>query len=257
MLRTWRARRQLSQLDLALQAGVSQRHLSFVEIGRANPSRELVLQLASQLHIPLRERNVLLLASGYAPVYPETPLEAEALLPVRLALEKLLSSHRPFPAFVVDRCWGLVSANRPAWDFLTAGVAPELLTPPVNTMRVGLHPDGLAPRILNLPEYAAYLLARLQRQAALAPDPAVAALYDEIRGYSTVSESLRARSIRLPENMLFAPLHLRTLDGREVTFFSSIATFGTAADITLAELSIEQFFPADKITDAALRAAYP
>ena len=170
LLRDWRRRRRLSQLDVSLDAAVSARHLSFVETGRSKPSRELVLHLAEHLDVPLRERNALLLAAGYAPAYGETPLDDEAMAPVRAALEKILAGHAPFPAVVIDRRWDLVSANATAMALLTDGVAPELLAPPVNAMRVTLHPDGLAPRIVNLREYGAHLVARLARQSALAPD---------------------------------------------------------------------------------------
>jgi transcriptional regulator with XRE-family HTH domain len=254
LLRGWRARRRLSQLDLALQAGVSQRHLSFMEIGRAKPSREMVMRLAAELDVPLRDRNAMLLAAGYAPVYPETPLGDDALLPVRHALAKILSSHEPFPAVIFDRGWDLVWSNEPARAILTAGVAPALLTPRPNAMRVSLHPDGLAPRITNLAEYASHLLTRLQRQAAFAPDSVVAELYDEVCAYPTIAEHPKSHSP--PATPLVAPLRLRALDGQELSFFSTVATFGTALDITVAELSIESFFPADKRTDAALRAEF-
>ena len=252
LLCTWRARRRVSQLELSLQAGVSQRHLSFVEIGRASPSRELVLRLAAELDLPLRGRNALLLAAGYAPVYPETPLQADELLPVRHALQKILTGHEPFPAVVVDRSFDLVWSNEPARTILTDGVAPELLAPRPNTMRVALHPGGLAPRITNFPEYAAYLLARLEREAALAPDHPVAELYKEVLTYPTVAE----HDEPAPGTHLFISLRLRALGDQELAFFSTIATFGTARDITIAELSIESFFPADKTTSAALRAAF-
>src|SRR5438067_9663465 len=153
LIRDWRQRRRLSQLDLAVEAEVSARHLSFVETGRSRPSRELVLHLAEHLDVPLRERNTLLLAAGYAPTYRETPMESSEMAPVRDALEKILASHEPFPAVIVDRHWNLVSANRPALSVLTEGVAPELMTPSVNALRVSLHPNGLAPRIVNLAEW--------------------------------------------------------------------------------------------------------
>jgi len=244
----------MSQLELALQAGVSQRHLSFVEIGRSRPSRKMVLHLAAELDVPLRERNVLLLASGYAPAYSEIALEAAACLPVRHALEKMLSSHEPFPAIAVDRGWDLVWSNEPARTILTESVAPEVLAPRANAMRVSLHPAGLAPRIANFPEYRGHLLARLRRQAAIAPEPVITALYDEVRSYSTVSE--QTADVSEPEGQLFTPLKLRALGNQNLEFFSTIATFGTALDITVAELSIESFFPADKATYKALRSAF-
>jgi transcriptional regulator with XRE-family HTH domain len=246
LLRDWRRRRRLSQLALALEADVSARHLSFVETGRASPSRELLLHLADHLDVPLRERNAWLLAAGYAPVYRETALDDARMTSVRAALETILGGHEPYPAVIVDRRWNLVSANATALRLLTAGVAPHLLAPPVNALRVSLHPDGLAPRIGNLAEYSAHLLTRLHRQALLSGDPAVGALYEELRHYPGVA---REHSTA-PDTaaMLFVPLVLG-----ELTFFSTLATFGTALDITLAELSIEAFLPADAATEEYLR----
>jgi transcriptional regulator with XRE-family HTH domain len=253
LLREWRERRRMSQLDLAVEAEVSTRHLSFVETGRSNASRELLLHLAEHLEVPLRERNALLLAAGYAPVYRERPLEADELGPVRAALDKILAAHEPWPAVVVDRRWDLVSANAPALSVLTAGVAPELLAPPVNALRVSLHPEGLAPRIANLAQYSAHLLARLERELAVTADPAVAALLDELRGYPGVVEDQRDQADAAA--LLFVPLVLRPVEGGgpDLSFFSTVATFGTALDITVAELAIESFFPADEVTAAALR----
>jgi transcriptional regulator with XRE-family HTH domain len=253
LLRDWR-RRRLTQLDVALEAAVSARHLSFVETGRSRPSRELVLHLAEHLDVPLRERNALLLAAGYAPVYRQTALDATEMAPVRDALDRILAGHEPFPALVVDRRWDLVSGNRPAMGILAGGVAPELLVPPVNTLRVCLHPDGLAPRIVNLAEYGAHLLDRLHRQADVSGDRELAALHDELRRYPGVPEEPSTPAH--PATLLFVPLVLREADGRELTFFNTIATFGTALDITVAELAIESLFPADEATAAALRAAW-
>ncbi|MDQ1374736.1 MAG: hypothetical protein QOJ09_2074 [Actinomycetota bacterium] len=250
MLRDWRQRRRLSQMDLSNEAAVSARHLSFVETGRSKPSRELVLHLAEHLEVPLRERNAMLLAAGYAPNYRQTPLDGEIMAPVRGALEKILGGHEPFPAVVVDRTWDLVSANRPAMGILTDGVAPQLLEQP-NAMRVSLHPDGLAPRIRNLDEYSAHLMERLHRQLAVSGDPDLAALIDELREYPGVNEGAGAAAAD-PAAQLFVPLVL-DVGGREVRFFSTLATFGTALDITIAELAIESFFPADDTTAAALR----
>lgn len=254
LLRDWRRRRRLSQLDLALQAEVSARHISFVETGRSKPSRELLQHLANHLDVPLRERNTLLLAAGYAPIYPETPLDDATMAPVRNALDTILGGHEPFPAVIVDGRWDLVSANRPAIAILTDGVAPELLAPPANTLRAVLHPAGLAPRIANLAEYSAHLLTRLHRQAILSNDPALTALYDELRGYPGVQVPSSAAAE--PTELLFVPLRLRAPDGGELTFFSTLSTFGTALDITLAELAVESHFPADRATDAALRALF-
>jgi len=240
----------MSQLDLAAEADVSARHLSFVETGRSRPSRELVLHLADHLDVPLRDRNTLLMAAGFAPTYPETPLDAEEMAPVRGALDKILSSHLPFPAVVVDRHWNLVSTNQTALTVLTEGVDPELLGPRANALRVSLHPDGLAPRIVNLPEYSAHLIERLDRQAAASADPELLSLRDELRRYPGVSAGHPGASDTATR--LFVPLVLRGDDG-ELTFFSTIATFGTAHDITVAELAIEAFFPANERTAAVLR----
>ncbi len=254
LLRDWRHRRRLSQLDLALDAEVSARHLSFVETGRSKPSRELLLHLAEHLQVPLRERNSLLLAAGYAPFYGERGLDGEDMVPVRNALDKILASHEPFPAVIVDGRWDLVAANRPAMSLLTEGVAAALLEPPVNALRVSLHPEGLAPRIANLDEYGAHLLDRLQRQATLSGDEDLASLLDELSAYPGISRD--TASVPEPADLLFVPLVLRAGDGSELTFFSTLATFGTALDVTVAELAIESFFPADKATEQALRSAF-
>ncbi|HET6951043.1 MAG TPA: helix-turn-helix domain-containing protein [Acidimicrobiales bacterium] len=251
-LRDWRLRRRLSQLDLANQATVSARHLSFVETGRSKPSRELVLHLAEHLDVPLRERNGLLLAAGYAPTYPQTPLEATEMAPVRDALDKILAGHRPFPAIVVDRHWDLVTANEPAIGIMSDGVAKDLMAPPLNTLRVSLHPQGLAPRIVNLAQYAAHLVDRLRREAEAYGDPRLAALHDELTGYPGVAGS---DSPDDTAGELFVPLVLRTDQGI-LTFFSTLATFGTARDITVEELAVESFFPADEATAAVLRARW-
>jgi len=252
LLRDWRQRRRLSQLDLAVEAQVSARHLSFVETGRSQPSRELVIDLAEQLEVPLRERNAMLLAAGYAPVYRETPLDTQEMAPVRQALDRLLGGHEPFPAVVTDRRWDLISANRPAQALLADGVAPELLTPPINTLRVTLHPGGLAPRIVNFAEYSAHLMENLHRQAVLTADPRLYELEKELRSYPGVSETDSQDLM----SALFVPLVLRVADGAELSFFSTLTTFGTALDITMAELTIEALFPADAATAAAVRAAW-
>jgi transcriptional regulator with XRE-family HTH domain len=182
LLRQWREHRRRSQLDLALDAEISTRHLSFVETGRSAPSREMVLRLAEQLDVPLRERNSLLLAAGYAPVYSESGLDSEPMAAVRAAIRQLLTAHEPYPAVVVDRNWTLVDANASVALF-TASVRPDLLAPPANTLRVSLHPEGMAPQIVNLGEWRAHLLSRLRRQIALTADAGLSALYDELRGY--------------------------------------------------------------------------
>jgi transcriptional regulator with XRE-family HTH domain len=250
LLRTWRNRRRLSQLELASEAAVSTRHLSFVETGRSRPSRELLLHLAEHLEVPLRDRNHLLVAAGYAPVHPQTPLDDEVMAPVRAALDTILSGHDPYPAVIVDRRWDLVSANRAALAVLTDGVDPDLLVAP-NALRIALHPGGLAPRIANLDEWSAHLLHRLARQVEVTADAEVGALLDELRGYPGVVDRPGPLD---PAALLFVPLRLRTPAGAELAFFSTVATFGTAVDVTLAELSIESFFPADAATAEALRA---
>jgi transcriptional regulator with XRE-family HTH domain len=249
LLREWRLRRNVSQLRLASGAAVSARHLSFVETGRARPSREMILYLADRLDVPLRERNRLLLAGGYAPVYGERPLESEELAAARGALERFLTAHEPYPALVVDRRWNIVLANTTA-RLLTAGVSSELLEPPANALRATLHPHGMAPRIVNLAEWSAHLLHRLEREIAATGDRELKTLRDELSAYPGVRtdppapESVAAAGIVLP-------LELRHEDGR-LSFFSTMTTFGTPADVTLAELSLEAFYPADDATASYL-----
>jgi transcriptional regulator with XRE-family HTH domain len=246
LLRSWRQRRSLSQLELALEADVSSRHVSFLETGRARPSREMVLHLAEHLEVPLRDRNGLLLAAGYAPVYAERELQTPEMAPVRQALDRFLRAHEPFPAVVVDRHYNLISAND-AIALLTDGVAPELLEPPTNALRVTLHPRGMAPQIINLDQWSGHLLHRLRRQAAVTGDPELERLYDELVGYPGVSTAPP------PDDgaEIVLPMRMRDGDG-ELSFFSTISTFGTAVDITLAELSIEAFYPANARTAARL-----
>jgi transcriptional regulator with XRE-family HTH domain len=246
LLRDWRKRRRLSQLDLALEAGVSARHLSFVETGRSRPSADMVLQLADQLEVPLRNRNQLLLAAGHAPVFEQRELEDPEMEPVRQALQLILDGHDPYPAVVIDRSWEMLAANQ-AVALLTAGVAPELLEPPVNVLRVSLHPDGVAPRILNLAEWRGHLLDRLERQIALTADPALGTLREELEGYPAPE-----RPPPRPDPEIAVPLRLRT-DAGELAFISTVATFGTAVEVTASELSIESFFPADAASAATLR----
>jgi transcriptional regulator with XRE-family HTH domain len=249
LLRDWRQHRRLSQLDLALEAGVSARHVSFVETGRSRPSAEMVLLLAERLDVPLRDRNQLLLAAGYAPVYGQRGLDEPDMGAVRDTLELVLRGHEPCPAIVLDRHWGMVAGNG-AVALLTAGVAPELLEPPVNVLRLSLHPDGVAPRIVNLAEWRAHLLDRLGRQAVSTGDPALAALYDEL---SKLPGGGPPGTIEFAAGEIAVPLRLRARDG-VLSFISTNTTFGTATDITVAELSIESFFPADAATAAAVQA---
>jgi transcriptional regulator with XRE-family HTH domain len=251
LLRTWRTRRRLSQLDLALEAGVSARHLSFVETGRSRPSAEMVLHLAEQLDVPLRDRNRLLLAAGYAPAYGERDLEDPEMTPVREALDLVLGAHDPYPAIVVDRAWNLVAGNR-GLGLLTAEVDPALLAPPANCIRLALHPYGLAPRIANLSEWRAHLLERLRRQIALTADAQVAELLEEMEGYPGGDDSQDGGAHTDYAGAIVVPFRMHGEDG-ELTFFSTVATFGTAVDITLAELSVESFFPADQLTAHAVR----
>ncbi len=248
LLRGWRQRRHLSQLEVATGAGVSARHLSFIETGRSRPSREMVLYLAEHLEVPLRERNRLLLAAGFAPTYRETDLEAPEMRAVRDALERVLAGHEPYPAVVVDRRWNLVTANRAA-TVLLDGVDPGLLTPPVNVLRLSLSPAGMAPRIANLGEWADHLLSRLHRQVLLAGDEDLAGLEAELRSYPGIPPV--RHGVEGPGEIA-VPLRLRSGDRGELRLLSTVATFGTAVDITLAELSIEAFFPADAATAAAL-----
>jgi transcriptional regulator with XRE-family HTH domain len=252
LLREWRRRRHMSQLDLSLEADVSTRHLSFIETGRANPSAEMVLHLAERLDVPLRDRNQLLLAAGYAPAYGQRSLDAPELEPVRAALKRVLDGHAPNPALVIDRHWGLVAANDGV-NALIAGAAPHLLEPPVNVLRLSLHPEGLAPRIANLAEWRAHLLDRLGREAVTSGDPALAALHEELAGYPCDQP---AHSPDLEAGAIAVPLELRHED-RVLSFISTVTTFGTALDVTVSELSIESFFPADEATAEALRALSP
>lgn len=259
LLRDWRRRRRLSQLDLALEAGISARHLSFVETGRSKPSAEMLLRLAEQLDVPLRARNQLLLAGGYAPAFPEHELEAPEMAPVHDAIQRVLDGHDPYPALVVDRRWNVVAANH-SLSLLTAGAAPQLLRPPTNAMRLALHPDGLAPRIVNLAQWRAHLLERLARQVAVTGDGELTELLEEVAGYPPPAAAAGATSDDASPpspahdlaGQIAVPLRLRHGD-TELAFISIVATFGTAVDITVAELSIESFFPADAATADAIR----
>ena len=251
LLRDWRKRRHLSQLELALDAGVSTRHLSFVETGRSRPSAALVMTLSDRLDVPLRERNALLLAAGYAPAYGQRDLADPQMGPVREALDRVLAGHEPYPALVVDRHWGMVAANG-AVAVLLGGVAPKLLEPPVNVLRLALHPDGLAARVANLADWRAHLLDRLGREAVVSGDPALAALHRELAGYPGGEPAPPPPD--LDAGAIAVPLRLRDGDRGELAFISTATTFGTALDVTLSELSIEAFFPADEATARRLGA---
>jgi transcriptional regulator with XRE-family HTH domain len=246
LLRVWRQRRRLSQLDLANDAEVSARHLSFLETGRARPSREMLLRLAERLEVPLRERNELLLAAGFAPAYGRRALDSPDMAAVTRALDLVLTAYEPYPAVVVDRSWELVTANASVALFLD-GVPAHLLEPPANVLRLSLHPEGLAPRIANLPQWRAHLLHRLGREAHLTGDPGLAALHRELA-------ALPGGSDRSTPDGIAVPLRLRTDDG-VLSFLSTVTTFGTAVDLTAAELSVEAFLPADEVTAEVLRAA--
>jgi transcriptional regulator with XRE-family HTH domain len=248
LLRDWRQRRRMTQMDLALEADVSARHLSFIETGRSLPSAEMVKHLAEQLDVPLRERNELLLAAGYAPAFGQRDLDEPEMGPVREALDRVLAGHEPFPAVVVDRHWGLVAGNS-AVPLLTAGVAEHLLEPPVNVLRLTLDPQGMAPRIANLSEWRAHLLDRLGRQAVVSGDPALSALYDELAALPGGEGGHVS-----PAGEIAVPLRIRHGDG-ELSLISTMTTFGTAVDVTVSELSIEAFFPADAATAQALYSA--
>jgi len=254
LLRDWRRRRHQSQLALALQAGVSQRHLSFVESGRSQPSRDMVLHLAEQLDVPLRERNRLLVAAGFAPVFPERALEDPALGAVRHAVERVLKAHEPYPALAIDRHWTLVAANR-ALSPLLAGAAAFLLEPPVNVLRLSLHPEGLATRIANLAQWRAYLLQRLQRECEITGDATMTALLAELNDYA-VLKSRRPSPPRVAhaDSRVFVPLQLET-DVGVLSFIGTTTVFGTPVDVTVAEIALECFFPADDVTAEYLHAA--
>jgi len=251
LLRAWRQRRRRSQLDLALDAEVSQRHVSFVESGRASPSREMLLRLAEQLDVPLRERNALLLAAGYAPLYPERRLEDPAMQSARNAVDLILRAHGPHPALAVDRHWTLVAANA-AVSVLTAGVVdPAQLTPPVNVLRLSLHPRGLAPRIANLPELRAHTLERLRRQVQASADPVLASLLAELTAFDPPPGMRSTEATQHVPGGLVVPLELDTAVGR-LSLISTITVFGTPVEVTLSELAIEAFYPADGATSERL-----
>ncbi|MBP7564599.1 MAG: helix-turn-helix transcriptional regulator [Burkholderiaceae bacterium] len=253
-LRHWRQRRRLSQLDLAGDAGISTRHLSFMETGRSTPSREMVLRLAGRLDVPLRERNALLAAAGYAPLYRERALDDPALAAARQAVELILRGHSPYPALAMDRHWNLVSYNASV-PLLMAGAAPELLQAPVNVLRLSLHPRGLAPQIANLGQWRHHLFERLASQIALTADPVLADLLAELQAYPVPPE---AADVRLDGEVLgiAMPFRFRTPHG-VLSFISTTTIFGTPVDVTLQELAVESFFPADEATATALRALLP
>lgn len=250
-LRDWRQRRRMSQLDLALEAEISTRHLSFLETGRSQPSREMVQLLAEKLEMPLRERNVMLASAGFAPVYSERSLDDPALRSMREAIDLVLRGHEPYPALAVDRHWSLVASNG-ALLSLVQGVDPALLKPPVNVLRLSVHPAGLARSIVNFPEWRDHLIARLHHQVNVTGDAVLSALIEELRAYPIPDASRRAAVSRKDHGGIFVPLQLMTEEG-VLTFFSTTTIFGTPVDVTLSELAIEAFFPADPETADALR----
>ena len=245
LIRQWRERRRLSQLELSGLAEVSTRHLSFVETGRARPTAEMIERLAGKLDVPLRERNRLLLAAGYAPAHPEHGLDGPDLAAVRTALTEVLAAHEPYPAVLLNRWWELVDANSAITPFLD-GIAPELLEPPVNALRLSLHPDGLAPRILNLGTWRGHLLEQLHQRIERTADQRLVDLADELAGYPGGEPGPAA-----PSDVVL-PLRLSSPVG-ELAFFSIAAHVATATDVTVDELVLEAFYPADAATAAALR----
>lgn len=246
LLREWRERRRLSQLELSVRAEISTRHLSFVETGRSRPTPEMILKLTDHLEVPLRERNQLLLAGGYAPAYPQHGLDAPELASIREALRLVLTGHEPYPALVINRWWELLDANS-AVGLIIEGCAPHLLEPPVNVLRLSLHPDGMAPRIRNLAQWRAHLLEQLHQRAQATGDALLTDLDAELRGYPGGLDP------SVPPNSVVLPLRLQHSSG-ELSFFSIASTVGTAADVTVEELMIESFYPADHDTAQRLRA---
>ena len=250
LLREWRQRRRLSQLALACDAEISARHLSFVETGRAQPSRDMVLRLADQLDVPLRERNALLVAAGFAPVYRERPFDDPALAAARQAVDLVLAGHEPYPALAVDRYWTLVAANRAVMPLL-AGVSQHLLAPPINVLRLSLHPEGVVTRILNAVEWRAHILERLRRQVVSSGDARLRVLLEELRRYPAPPGD-GTRHASLEPGGVAVPLTLAT-DAGVLSFISTTTVFGTPMDVTLSELAIESFFPANSATAERLQ----
>lgn len=246
-LREWRRRRRLSQLGFALEADISQKHLSFLESGRARPSRDMVIRLAERLEVPLRERNVLLLAAGFAPPYQARKLDDPSLAPARRAIDQVLAGHEPFPAVAVDRHWTMIAANSVAPRLFADVEDKRLIEPPINVLRLSLHPGGLAPKILELGAWRAHILERLRRQIAATADEGLMRLMAELRAYPGPEDDTAE------EHDVFVPLRLTTPFGC-LSFFSTIAVFGTPTEVTLSEIAIESFFPADEETRRTLLA---
>jgi transcriptional regulator with XRE-family HTH domain len=254
LLRQWRERRRMTQLELALEAEVSARHLSFVETGRSKPGREMLLRVLERLEVPFRERNRLLVAAGHAPAYPERRLDDPDLGPVREAIDAILSGHEPYPAVAVDRLWNVVAANSAMLALAeSVDIDPELLEPPVNVIRVGLHPRGLGPLFVNLGDWHAHWLRRLERQLAATGDEQLASLIDEVAGYPVPEPTHDAASEVAADERMLGPLRVRTHDGGELSFFGMFASFDTPFEVTTSELAVELLFPADRATAERLR----
>jgi transcriptional regulator with XRE-family HTH domain len=257
LLREWRGRRRLTQLELALDAGVSARHLSFVETGRSKPGREMLLAVAEQLHIPFRERNHLLLAAGHAPAFPERSLADSELAPVREALDRILAAHEPYPAVVFDRAWNLVAANDPMAELAaTAELDPALLEPPINLLRIGLHPRGFAPLIVNLAHWRGHFLQRLAQQIAINGDDDLRSLMDEVAAYP-IPAGEDGVATEAAGGEILGPVRLRAPTGGEWSFFGMFASFDTPFEVTTSELAVELLFPADRATAEALEKGAP
>lgn len=257
LLRGWRERRRVSQLELALRADSSARHISFIETGRSRPSEDMILRLAEHLEVPVRERNALLLAAGYAPRYAETPLDDPAMGALREGMERLLQGYEPYPATVVDGVYTVVAANR-GIAMLLEGLPERLLTPPLNAMRITLHPEGLAPRIRNLREWRGHLLAQMERQIALVRSEPLRELYDEVAAYPFPETGGDPGDMADPAPYPYFALPLQIEhEGRVLSFVSSVSTFNTPMDVTVAELAIETFLPADPATVKYLQSLTP
>ena len=241
-LRDWRTRRRMSQLDCALETEISQKHLSFIESGRSAPSRDMVIRIAESLDVPLRERNTMLLAAGYAPLYLVRDLDDPSLAAARAAIDLILKGHEPYPALAIDRHWTMLAANAAVAPLL-AMVDPELMVRPINVLRLSLHPKGLARRIVNLAEWRAHLLERLKHQIHITADPVLVALMKELRALGA-----DGAEPDLPDTSeVFVPMRLETPHG-VLSLFSATTVFGTPVDVTLSEIAIESFFPADERT---------
>lgn len=257
LLREWRGRRRLTQLELGLDAGVSARHLSFVETGRSKPGREMLLALADRLQIPFRERNQLLLAAGHAPAFPERPLADPELAPVREALDRILAAHEPYPAVAFDRAWDLVATNTPMDELAaTVEIDPALLEPPINLLRTGLHPRGFAPLIVNLAEWRGHFLKRLAQQIAISGDDGLRSLMDEVAAYPVPGSENRVAT-ESGSGEILGPVRVRAPTGGEWSFFGMFASFDTPFEVTTSELAIELLFPSDRATAEALGKGTP